>query len=131
MDQTPRGATVVVRGDKGLSLEHPTFELTLPGGKRTTFDATRVRIGAGPGNDLKLDDPTVSAVHLEIVASPRGFRVKDLESTNGTRLEGVRIKEAILEDGQTPSCTAPSARARPCARSSLGSNGLPAPTPRS
>ena len=54
MDQlTPRGATVVVRSDKGLTLEHPTFELTLPGGKRTSFDATRVRIGAGPGNDLR------------------------------------------------------------------------------
>ena len=100
-DLTPRGATVVVKSDRGMTLEHPTFELHLPSGKRTPFDATQVRVGAGPGNDLIIDDPTVSAVHLEVTATPRGFRVRDLESTNGTRVNGVRITEAILEDGQT------------------------------
>jgi len=97
---TPRGATVVVKSDKGLILEHPSFELVDKNGKKTAFDSPQVRVGAGPGNDLILDDPTVSAVHLEISASERGFRLRDLESTNGTRVNGVKVKDAILEDGQ-------------------------------
>jgi transcriptional regulator with GAF, ATPase, and Fis domain len=96
---TPRGATVVVKAQGGLSLERPVLELTdTASGKRHRFDATNVRIGAGPGNDLVLDRPTVSSVHAEIVATPRGFKLKDLGSTNGTTVNGVRILEAFVED---------------------------------
>jgi transcriptional regulator with GAF, ATPase, and Fis domain len=96
-----RGATVVVKGSGGgLSLERPVFELVeQAGGKRHRFDATQVRIGAGPGNDLVLDKPTVSSVHAEITATARGFRLKDLGSTNGTRVGGVRVVDGFLEDG--------------------------------
>ena len=100
---TPRGATVVVKSSQGLALEHPTFTLIEPqrADKKTSFDVDRVRIGAGPGNDLLLENPTVSSVHVEITASPAGFKLRDLGSTNGTRVDGVRVSEAYLEDGQT------------------------------
>ena len=102
MIQTPRGATVVVRSHGGLTLERPTFEIVVKkNGKRQAFDALTVRIGAGRGNDLVLDDPTVSSSHAEIHATGSGFRVKDLGSTNGTRINGVAIVEAFLEDGCT------------------------------
>jgi transcriptional regulator with GAF, ATPase, and Fis domain len=101
MEKSPRGATVVVKKDGGLSLEQPTFELVDPRGQKHFFDLASVRVGAGPGNDLKLDSPTVSSVHLEIAATDRGFRVRDLGSTNGTQVDGVRVIEAYLEDGQT------------------------------
>jgi transcriptional regulator with GAF, ATPase, and Fis domain len=100
-----RGATIVVKAGGGLSLERPTFELVekSPGksGKRHRFDALIVRVGAGPGNDLILDDPTVSSVHLEIQATRKGFKVKDLGSTNGTLVNGVRTVEGYLDEGCT------------------------------
>ncbi len=102
-EKTARGATVVVKSDKGLSLQHPSFELVHDNGKRETFDTPRARVGAGPGNDLIIDDPTVSAVHLEIAATERGFRLRDLDSTNGTRVNGVRVSDAMLEPGQVVS----------------------------
>jgi transcriptional regulator with GAF, ATPase, and Fis domain len=101
LDKSPRGATLVVRSDRGLRLEHPTFQLIDARGRRHLFDTPRVRIGAGPGNDFLLDDPTVSSSHLEIAATDRGFKVRDLGSTNGTTVNGVQVVEAILEDGQT------------------------------
>jgi DNA-binding NtrC family response regulator len=100
MSQSPRGATVVVRSSGGLSLERPTFELVDERTeKRHRFDALTIRIGAGPGNDLQLDDPTVSSAHAEIFATPQGFKIKDVGSTNGTMVNRVRIVEAFLEDG--------------------------------
>ena len=99
---TPRGATIVVGKPGALALERPTFELVeQKGAKRHRFDALAVRIGAGRGNDLMLDNLTVSSVHAEIQATPQGFRVKDLGSTNGTTVNGVRIIEGFLEDGGT------------------------------
>ncbi|MCC7073849.1 MAG: sigma 54-interacting transcriptional regulator [Deltaproteobacteria bacterium] len=96
---SPRGATIVVRSGAGLSLERPTFELIeTRTSKRHRFDVLAARLGAGPGNDLLLADPTVSSVHAEIVATPQGFRIRDLGSTNGTSVGGVRVLEAFLDD---------------------------------
>lgn len=97
---TARGATIVVKSGGGLSLERPTFELVeAVGQKRHRFDALTVRIGAGPGSDLKLDNQTVSSSHAEILATASGFRLKDLGSTNGTTIKGVRVYDALLQDG--------------------------------
>jgi transcriptional regulator with GAF, ATPase, and Fis domain len=97
---SPRGATVVVGKPGGLALQRNTFSLSEKGGKKHAFEAPNVRVGAGPGNDLILNDATVSSTHLEITATDRGFRIRDLDSTNGTFVGGVRIKEAFVEDGQ-------------------------------
>jgi transcriptional regulator with GAF, ATPase, and Fis domain len=97
---TPRGATVVVRSQTGLHLERPVFELVeLGSGKRHRFDCATVRIGAGAGNDVVLDRPTVSSVHAELVVGDTGFRLRDLGSTNGTTVNGVRVIEAFVNDG--------------------------------
>ncbi|HEY1098107.1 MAG TPA: sigma 54-interacting transcriptional regulator [Myxococcota bacterium] len=96
----PRGATVVVKSSNGLQIERPTFELVdVARGKASRFDSASVRIGAGAGNDLVLDRPTVSAVHAEILTTAQGFRLKDLGSTNGTSVNGVRVVDAWIADG--------------------------------
>jgi transcriptional regulator with GAF, ATPase, and Fis domain len=100
-DKSPRGATLVVREKGRLALEHPTFELEDEKGKKHSFDGAVVRLGAGPGNDFILDSPAVSSVHLEVASTDRGFRLRDLGSTNGTFVNGVRVLEALLEHGQT------------------------------
>ncbi len=90
----------MVRSAAGLQLERPVFELVeVKSGKRHRFDSAAVRIGAGAGNDVVIDRPTVSSVHAEFSLSPQGFRLRDLGSTNGTVVAGVRVLDCIVGDG--------------------------------
>jgi putative nucleotidyltransferase with HDIG domain len=56
-----------------------------------------LRIGRHESSEIVLDDSSVSRHHAEVRATERGWRVRDLGSTNGTRLNGVR-----LSNGQWP-----------------------------
>jgi DNA-binding NtrC family response regulator len=56
-------------------------------------------IGSNPINDLVIDDKAVSRFHCEVKVEHRGARVRDLESLNGTILDGVRVESAFLRDG--------------------------------
>ena len=56
-------------------------------------------IGSGRSNDLHLEDSTVSRRHCEIELIPDGYSIRDLGSTNGTYVQGVRIKSAFLDEG--------------------------------
>lgn len=56
-------------------------------------------IGKAEGNDLVLDDDTVSRFHVEIVQDPNGIRVVDKSSTNGTFVDQVRITDAVVPSG--------------------------------
>ena len=60
----------------------------------------RTTIGRDEKNDLVLHDVNVSAFHAEITASSGAFILKDLNSTNGTFVNGVRVtqKSLFLED---------------------------------
>ena len=58
-----------------------------------------VRIGKAPDNDIVLTDDTVSRHHCELQATAEGILVRDLKSTNGTRVEGARVQEAIFPAG--------------------------------
>jgi pSer/pThr/pTyr-binding forkhead associated (FHA) protein len=58
-----------------------------------------VTIGSAPSNDIVIDHPTVSAQHARLTKSPIGYRIKDLESTNGTQINGVSISDAQLKNG--------------------------------
>jgi transcriptional regulator with GAF, ATPase, and Fis domain len=68
-------------------------------GVERTIDTDAFRIGKSPDNDLVLADDTVSRNHCEVVRDERGFLVRDLGSTNGTRLDGGEIREAYLTPG--------------------------------
>jgi two-component system response regulator GlrR len=57
---------------------------------------TRCTIGSHPSCDLALDDGTVSRFHCEISIDDRGPRVRDLDSRNGTVLDGTRVIHAYL-----------------------------------
>jgi DNA-binding NtrC family response regulator len=56
-------------------------------------------IGKERSNALVLDDPFVSARHARLERRRGRWRVRDLGSTNGTTLAGVRITEAELPEG--------------------------------
>src|SRR5262245_22729976 len=61
--------------------------------------ADRAAIGSHASNDLVLDDRTVSRFHCEIRIDAEGTHVLDLDSRNGTCVDGLRIKEAWLREG--------------------------------
>ncbi|MHC4469871.1 MAG: FHA domain-containing protein [Planctomycetota bacterium] len=50
---------------------------------------------------LTLDDPKASREHAKIVAHGEGFALVDLESTNGTFVNGNRIQQTRLRDGDS------------------------------
>jgi pSer/pThr/pTyr-binding forkhead associated (FHA) protein len=59
------------------------------------------RAGRDPENDLVIEGPEaaiVSSRHLEIRRTGNTFRLVDLDSTNGTYLDGQRVTEAVLEN---------------------------------
>ena len=59
------------------------------------------RIGTAPSNDLRLTDPTVSRLHLELEVRASSVRVVDAGSTNGTYSSGVQIHDATFRGGAT------------------------------
>lgn len=55
-----------------------------------------VRIGRRPENDLVLADEKVSGRHAEVVFEDGRYVLRDLESTNGTLLDGRAVEEVVL-----------------------------------
>lgn len=68
-------------------------------GEEVIMDKELFTIGASSHNDLILEDSTVSGNHCEIELLEHGFLIRDLQSTNGTTIHGVRVNEAFLEEG--------------------------------
>ncbi|HET9929912.1 MAG TPA: FHA domain-containing protein, partial [Polyangiaceae bacterium] len=68
-------------------------------GARVHIAGGVARVGSAPGNDLALSDATVSRVHCELRAQSDGVVVKDCGSTNGTFVEGVRLREGDVKPG--------------------------------
>jgi DNA-binding NtrC family response regulator len=60
------------------------------------FDGDLCRIGTHSSNDLVLADPAVSRFHCRLMREEGAWRVRDWGSLNGTRLDGVRIRDADL-----------------------------------
>jgi pSer/pThr/pTyr-binding forkhead associated (FHA) protein len=56
-------------------------------------------IGRSTGADFIVDAPLVSRVHCRLTAGATGLEVVDLESTNGTFVNGARTDRAILQNG--------------------------------
>jgi pSer/pThr/pTyr-binding forkhead associated (FHA) protein len=67
-----------------------TFRI-LPGKVKT--------IGRAPGADFIVDAGMVSRVHCRLSAGATEVEVVDLDSTNGTYLNGLRVERALLKDG--------------------------------
>ena len=58
-----------------------------------------ITIGRVPLNHVVIDNPTVSAQHALLARLGDSYRLKDLQSTNGTQINGAPITDAELNDG--------------------------------
>jgi hypothetical protein len=73
--------------------------IVLPSGDRFSLTDSVITIGRHPDSNLVLADPNVSRNHAEIRPQGDNFAVVDLGSTNGTRVNGVRVDTQVLQDG--------------------------------
>lgn len=58
-----------------------------------------ITIGRAPENLIQIEDPSISSQHAELRLSGDDWLVRDLQSTNGTRVNGIAITEKRLRAG--------------------------------
>jgi hypothetical protein len=103
------GATMVYRPRTPLPAEGPPAEVALAqeivtltlDGKRHEVDKRRVVIGRSKECDIQLADPNVSRRHAELRQEGSSYWLVDLDSTNGSAVNGHRTARAKLESGDT------------------------------
>ncbi len=80
----------------------PPGTLIYPDGYRFDLSSTGpdgIVLGRDPDSDIMIDDEKASREHAQLRPSPRGWIVEDLDSTNGTRVNGFRTSAQLLLDG--------------------------------
>ena len=97
-------ATLVLSADENANLlrVRKTKLLVISGplqGREFMLNSDTFTIGSGPHNNLTIDDSTVSKRHCEIIVEESGYQIRDLNSTNGTFVQGVRVSSAHLAPG--------------------------------
>ncbi len=77
-----------------------TLEHTESGKSKTVLiQEPVIRIGRSPEAEIPLRDTGVSKFHLQIEKSKRGYSFRDLDSSNGTYLNGMKRKSGRLRSG--------------------------------
>jgi predicted component of type VI protein secretion system len=70
-------------------------------GRSQEIKADKTTIGRVEDNVFQLAEPSVSSHHCEIFLRGSDVVVKDLDSTNGTFINGEKTSEGVLKPGQT------------------------------
>ncbi len=72
-------------------------------GARHELDSGDTLIGRNPTTDLTLLDEGISREHAVVLFDDAvgGYSIEDLQSTNGTKLNGKRVRSAPLAHGDT------------------------------
>jgi hypothetical protein len=98
--EEPAAPTLTVVPNPPSAFDHPPAVLTLPGGQRIELHEGHYVLGRHLQNDIVLNDTNVSRRHAEFVSAAGEVTVKDLGSTNGTKVNGVLVTgEQLLQHG--------------------------------
>ena len=105
--QVEAGATMIYRPREPLPPEGPAPDVALAQeivtltveGKRREIDKRRVVIGRSKDCDVQLSDPNSSRRHAELRQEGSAYWLIDLDSTNGSNVNGRRTARAKLSNG--------------------------------
>ena len=70
-------------------------------GRTHELNVDKTTIGRVEDNTFQIADPSVSSHHAEVILQGSDVLFRDLNSTNGSFLNGEKITETILKPGQT------------------------------
>ena len=90
--ETPAGRTVVLTLAKLVAVDTDLGAAEFPL-QPLSF------IGRTPDNQVRLNKPAVSRRHAQITQTDKGWAIKDLQSENGSYVNGEKIGERPLADG--------------------------------
>ncbi len=96
---TPRAIAIEQASSATRSVPH--LEWNDDSGPRSANVDRRCVLGSAPHCDIIIADQAVSRVHAEIEPRDEGIWVRDLNSRNGTFVEGVRVESACVLHGFT------------------------------
>ena len=93
----------VAISSRGIVSQNLYLHIQQPGKKLEIYPIRSevITLGAADKNDIMLDDPYISSRHLKIIYQQGKLQVLDVGSTNGTYVNGVKVREAELEEGAT------------------------------
>jgi hypothetical protein len=83
-----------------LGAEQESFSLTMKG-RRHAVEGGKVVLGRSKDCDVQVEDANVSRRHAELRREGAAWWLVDLDSTNGTELNGKRVQRMQLSDGDT------------------------------
>jgi pSer/pThr/pTyr-binding forkhead associated (FHA) protein len=89
-------------GAQGFLAKHSVTLVFASGplaGTEIALERERVTLGRGAGADVVVEDASVSHLHAALELGERGFRLHDLDSTNGVVVNGGRTSVADLKHG--------------------------------
>ena len=66
--------------------------------KELKIDQDEIIIGRDSGNDIQIDNLAVSREHARIIRGPNYYLIEDLNSTNGTFVNGKMINKKFLKE---------------------------------
>jgi transcriptional regulator with GAF, ATPase, and Fis domain len=90
-------AVLKVRGQEEVQLPRLTLVVHDSGGETKVEHTGDVcRIGSHGSNDVVVKDRTVSRFHCRLIHDATGWRVTDSGSSNGTTLDGVKVRDAEI-----------------------------------
>ena len=76
---------------------------TMSSSHEYVIDKPETTLGASDDNDVVLKDGTVSRHHALLYYNGETFGIRDLNSTNGIVMNGFKVKDLLLRNGDTVS----------------------------
>ncbi len=95
-------------------------------GERLVFDGDVCRIGSHASNDVVIEDKTISRFHCRIAREGNAWRLTDTGSRNGTRVDGVKVLAAELEQESLLVLGESAIRVKPVSRGHVSRIAAPA-----